>query len=177
MAGALESAIERWLLYGESVGKALKQALAAELAHVAARCAIKALEATADGFFFLATGQFAAATAAFTAAAYYAAVAVGAGLAAKALAPKQQQKPAGAPSAGAAASQGTRGGSGESGQIYSQKYGDDATILNVNRNAPETVKHEVIIHIPEGVIAKHVANNINKNGSLRLVFRDLAAQG
>jgi hypothetical protein len=62
MEGALENAIERWLLYGESVGKALKQALAAELAHVAARCAIKALEATADGFFFLATGQFAAAT-------------------------------------------------------------------------------------------------------------------
>jgi hypothetical protein len=102
MIDALQNAIERWLLYGESVGKALKMALAQELAHIAARAAIKALEATAEGFILLAFGQYDKAASAFTAAALYAALAIGAGLAAKALAPKQQAKPTGgAASAGA----------------------------------------------------------------------------
>lgn len=175
MENALERAIENWLLYGESVGKALKQALAAELAHVAARCAIKAIEATADGFFFLATGQHAAAVAAFTAAAYYAAVAVAAGVAAKALAPKQQAKPAGG-AAGAAASQGTGSRSNSGGQYYSH-YGDDATVLNVGRNAPETVTHRVQVELSlrEDGVLQIFHKDVKNNGPMRGLILDVAA--
>lgn len=176
MIGALENAIERWLLYGESVGKALKMALAQELAHIAARAAIKALEATAEGFILLAFGQYDKAASAFTAAALYAALAVGAGLAAKALAPKQQAKPTGGAASAGASSRST-GSRGESGQIYSP-YGSDATILNVNRNQSEQpVTHRVTVELKldKNGVLQVFHDDVNNNGRTKGLLVDVVA--
>lgn len=85
MEHAVGSSIEQWALYGGSIGKALKQALAAELAHLAALGAVKAIEAAAVGFLDLATGNFAGAAAAFESAGLWALLAGGAALGARAL--------------------------------------------------------------------------------------------
>jgi hypothetical protein len=167
MIGALENAIANWLLYGQSVGKALKQALAEELAHIAARAAIKALEATAEGFILLAFGQFDRAASAFTAAALYATLAVGAGLAAKALAPKQQAKPAGGVSAGASQRSGT--GSTDAGQIYSAQ---DASVLNIGRNRPEQQVITLHIRSNDSHIVDVVETDARNNGRIKVLVQN-----
>jgi hypothetical protein len=100
---ALESAIESWILYGDSIGAAMKKALAAELAKLAASSAIHALEATAWGFYMLAMQDYRGAALAFQSAALFAAVAIGAGVAARALTPGGRDK------AGTTASKGGAG--------------------------------------------------------------------
>ncbi len=85
MTSAVGSAIEAWALYGDSIGAALKKALAAELAHVAGVAAINAIYSTALGFMRLAQWDFAGATNAFISAGLWAALAGGAALAARAL--------------------------------------------------------------------------------------------
>lgn len=90
MMQAVGGAIEQWALYGGSVTKALRQALAAELAHIAGVATINALYATALGFMRLAELDFPAAANAFISAGIWAAVAGGAALAARAIAPKNE---------------------------------------------------------------------------------------
>lgn len=85
MTNALESSIEAYVLYGDSIGAALKKALAAELAHIAGVATVRALYATALGFMRLAEYDFAGAANAFTSAALWAALAVGAAVAGRAL--------------------------------------------------------------------------------------------
>ncbi|HRJ90427.1 MAG TPA: tape measure protein [Pyrinomonadaceae bacterium] len=86
MAEATGRAVEGWALYGDSIGLALKKALAAELAHVAGVATVNALYATALGFMRLAQWDFVGAGQAFTSAALWAALAGGTALAAKAVA-------------------------------------------------------------------------------------------
>lgn len=95
MADAVGSAIEAWALYGESIGQALKKALAAELAHIAAVATVNALYSTALGFMRLAQWDFVGAGHAFMAAGLWAALAAGTALGAKGLSGggKDQQKP------------------------------------------------------------------------------------
>jgi hypothetical protein len=82
---AVGSAIEAWALYGESIGAALKKALAAELAHIAGIATVKALEATALGFLELAYGDYSGAANAFVSAGLWAALAAGTALGARAI--------------------------------------------------------------------------------------------
>lgn len=85
LSGAVESSIATWALYGDSIGDALKKALAAELAHIAGVATVNALFATALGFLRLAQHDFVAAGQAFVSAGLWAALAAGTGLAARAL--------------------------------------------------------------------------------------------
>jgi hypothetical protein len=85
MTAAVGDAIAQWALYGGSIAQALKQALAAELAHIAAVATVRALYSTAYGFMRLAEHDWAGAAHAFTAAALWAALAAGTALGARAL--------------------------------------------------------------------------------------------
>jgi hypothetical protein len=86
LSDGLVSAGVAALIAGENVGAALQKQLAASLQALAIESAQKALFALATGFFYLATYN-PAAVPAFTSAAIFGAVAVGAGLASAAIAP------------------------------------------------------------------------------------------
>jgi hypothetical protein len=85
MSQAVGSAVQGWVLYGNSIGKAMKQALAAVLASIAAESAVRAIFELAKGFASLFFNP-AAAAAHFKAAALFGAVAAGAGIAGRAVA-------------------------------------------------------------------------------------------
>jgi hypothetical protein len=107
MTNAVGKAIESWALYGGSIKEALKKALAAELAHIAAVATINAIYATALGFLRLAQWDFAGAANAFISAAIWASIAGGAALGARALAGDSFKKQAeGGSSSGGGSSQG-----------------------------------------------------------------------
>lgn len=80
MGDALKQGIVAWLIYGESLGKALRKALAASLAHIAADAAIQALYHLAFAIGKLAFGDGAGASLHFVAAAKFGAVAAAAGV-------------------------------------------------------------------------------------------------
>jgi hypothetical protein len=99
---AFQQAAVAAVLSGDSIGQAMKKASAAILAGISAQAAVLALFQTAAGFASLAILDFRGAAQHFQSAAIYAAVAVAAGVAAKAIAPKEQKvaqmfTPTGAP--------------------------------------------------------------------------------
>jgi hypothetical protein len=113
VADAIGHVVENWVLYGKTGPAIMRQILAEALASIAAEAAVKAIYQLAEGFAALFFNP-AEAAAHFTAAALYGSIAVGAAVAGRAVAGnsfnKQTAKATGSP-AGAAASQGTRGGS------------------------------------------------------------------
>ena len=94
LSDGLVSAGVAALIAGENVGVALQKQLAASLQALAIESAQKALYSLATGFFYLATGN-PAAVPAFTSAAIFGSVAVGAGLASAAIAPSAAPAAAG----------------------------------------------------------------------------------
>ena len=86
MADALRQGIAAWILYGESLGKALKRALAEQLAALSAEFAIQALKHAAYALGSLAFGDFAGAAKHAAAAAAFTAAAAATGFAGRALA-------------------------------------------------------------------------------------------
>ena len=86
VAQAIGSVVQNWVLYGETGPAVLKKVLAASLASLAAEAAVWALKATALGFYYLALQDYKDAANAFISAGYWAAVAVAAGLAGRAIA-------------------------------------------------------------------------------------------
>lgn len=92
---------------GKSIEQAMKQALEATLASIAAQAAVQAIYAAGWGFFDLATGNVAGAEAAFESAAIFGVVAGATALGAKAL--------SGGAGAGGGAASGGSGGSGAGG--------------------------------------------------------------
>lgn len=85
MGDALRQAIIANILYGESIGKALKAALAQQLAAISAEAAIQSLKHAAYAIGSLAFGNTAAAAKHAAAAAAFGALAIAAGLAGRAL--------------------------------------------------------------------------------------------
>lgn len=94
LSDGLVSAGVAALIAGENVGAALQKQLAASLQALAIESAQKALYSLATGFFYLATGN-PAAVPAFTSAAIFGAVAVGAGAVSAAIAPSAAPAAAG----------------------------------------------------------------------------------
>jgi hypothetical protein len=95
MAQAVGQSIASWVLYGGSIGQALKKATAEVLAQIAAQAAVKAIFELAEGFAALFVNPPAAA-AHFTAAAIYGSVAAVAGLAGRAIAGNSFKQQSGA---------------------------------------------------------------------------------
>lgn len=83
MRDALKQSIAAWILYGGSLGKALKAALAQQLASIAAEAGVRALYHAAWALGSLAFGDFAGAAKHGLAAAAFGALAAGAGVAAR----------------------------------------------------------------------------------------------
>ena len=123
-AQALGQSIAANLVYGESIGAAMKKATAAALEQISAQAMVKAIFSLAEGFAMLAVGDFGGAAHEFEAAALYGAVGVAAGVAGRAVAGSQG-------GSGASAGGGTGGGGGArgggSGGDVSAPYGTAAT--------------------------------------------------
>lgn len=166
LANATGKAIENWALYGGSVGKALKQALAAELAHIAGVATVKALYATALGFMRLAELNFPAAGNAFLSAGLWAALAGGTALAARALSGNQRAESAfsSATSTNAASSANSGGGTGNGARAYSS-YGDKVTTIENDRNQP--MRGELTLKLDSNGVIQVLENDLRNNGRFR----------
>jgi len=180
MVKAFGSAIEGYILYGNSIGKALKQAAAAELAHIASVSAVKALYWTAQGIADLFFNPARAAND-FAAAAGFAALAIGTGVAGRALASSsgmfrgdgaseafKQQTKTGA--GGAIQGDAGRSGSGNGGGYYTGgNPNNKPNILNEDRNSsPQIVEHRhvVVVESRDSHILRVVQENVNNRGDL-----------
>ncbi len=122
MANALGSVVSQWVLMGTTGPAVMRKILASALASIAAEAAVRAIMELAYGFaaLFLNPGE---AAAHFTAAALFGSVALGAGLAGRAVAGnafKQQSQAATGSSAGSTANSG-QGSAGKAGVYSSQE--------------------------------------------------------
>jgi tape measure domain-containing protein len=169
MAGAIGGAIESWALYGDSIGKALRKALAAELAHIAGVATVKALYATALGFLRLAELDFVGAGNAFLSAGLWAALAAGSAIAARAIAPKN-----------AAQSSFNSQTNSATGRNSTSTVGGDASTIDIGRNTPSSangILGRVVLEVRsnDSHIAEVIENDFGRNGKLRGLFLDAAA--
>jgi hypothetical protein len=186
---AVGQVVEAWVLYG-SAGTSVRKVTAQILAGVAQQAAIKAVFELAEGFAALAMSFFGipnagpSATAHFAAAAIYGSIAGIAAVAGRAVAGDSFKNQAATSTgkggaAGGAGSAGSGSPSGESGHIYSQKYGDDATILNIGRNQSEqpVQQHRVTVELGlrgDGVL-EILHKDIRNNGRTKAVLVDVIA--
>ncbi len=88
-AGAMGQNIAQAIVYSESIGKAMQEAVASTLASIAAESYVQAIYATALGFLRLAQWDWQGASQAFTAAAVFGSVGTAAAVAGRAVAPKK----------------------------------------------------------------------------------------
>lgn len=167
MADAATDAIQAWILYGGSLGKALKQALAAELAHIAAKAAIQSVLHAAYALGSLAFGDFAGAARHGIAAAKFAAVAALTGIAARGLASGSggsfQQA---ATNSGAV----SRGGDSSSG---SSRLGQPS-VTDVNRRAiaePQILTRTLEFRVRGDAVVQSFVEDYNFNGRTRVIIK------
>nr|MDQ3743293.1 hypothetical protein [Acidobacteriota bacterium] len=161
MRDAFGSAIEANILYGQSIGKALKAALAEYLAHVSAESAIEALRQAAWALASLAFGDFGGAAKHAAAAAAFAGLALAAGAAGSSL----------AKSAGLRGDTSASGGSSAGQAIASTSNKSPAPIVQgrpggaPNPNVPQPtnnvshlviVEKQVVLEPPKGWMANEI---------------------
>lgn len=167
MGQATGNAIAQWALYGGSVGKALKQALAAELAYLAGWATVQALRATAWGFLMLAMQKYDSAANAFIAAGVFAALAGGSALAARGL---------------------SGGGKSTQNQAYdfrantidsnnsSQAAGNTTQMLSESRTQRQDQRITLEVTSRDSHIVRVVGDNLNQRGDLFPVVVRLVEQ-
>ena len=116
LAQGMGGNIAQAIVYGQSMGQAMRAALAATLESIAAESLTQAIYATALGFMRLAQYDYAGASAAFQAAALFGSVGVASAVAGRVAAPAQGAAASGgAASAAGGASYGPGGGAGGAG--------------------------------------------------------------
>lgn len=169
MEGALKSSISNWILYGESVGKALKKALAAQLASVAAEAAVWALKAAALGFYLLAIQDYSGAASAFKSAAVWGAVAVLAGVTARALAKGSFENEANRATAGGASTNRNTEGQG---QAFSSQ--GNQTINASQSGVSLMPTAEIVIKDASGMFSQLFEAEIRNNSRVRRLIIDTA---
>lgn len=128
---AMGGNIAQAIVYSQSIGQAMRAALASTLESLAAQSLMQAIYATAIGFLRLAEWDYPAAEAAFTAAGIFASVGIGAALAGRAIAPKQLTG-AGASGSGAGASGSGAGAGSDSGASGGAGNGQPKTSLSIH---------------------------------------------
>lgn len=155
---ALKEGIAAWILYGESIGKAMKKALAAQLAKVAAEAAMQAILHAAYAIGSLAFGDFAAAAKHAIAAAKFGAVAIAAGVAARALG-------GGSEAASGASASGVGGGTAGGGLIDRDKR--DQPAREISR--PISSERVIVLRVTgdPNISVEHVRNAIRNDGPFR----------
>lgn len=159
LADGLADAARAWVLYGDSIGKALKRALAETLASIAAQALIQAALHAAYAIGSLAFGNFAAAAQHGIAALKFGAVAAIAGLAGRAIAGNSFS---GAGSSGTASSESPNNNRASSTATQPKPVNIDRATLN---------QQAIVVHLnitrDEGSTVKAVVENYNGNGEIR----------
>lgn len=186
MTDAVGQAIEGWILYGDSVGEALKKATAATLAQIAAQAAVKAIFYTAEGIAALFLDPPAAAGF-FGAAALMASIAVGSGLAAHAIAGdsfKKGSKSSGGSSAHNNIDKNPTPYTRSSNDAYvSGRREDNHTLFvaqaidRLNAKLDAMSPGDVLttgMREKRGVIGKQVVQDLRSNGTLGLALRKVS---
>jgi hypothetical protein len=173
MVGALRQAYVANLLYGDSIGKALKKALAEQLAEISAECMIQGLKHSAYALGSLAFGDFGgAARHAVAAAAFFgAAAATGYGASSLAKSAGLRGDTSGASAGQAVASSGT-----PSRGITEGRTGgaSDPNVIEQSRNRPPV--QPIIIHLEAqavtrnepGTLTDHVINVVSTDPRVRV---------
>jgi hypothetical protein len=91
MAEGMGAGIANAIVYSKSIKQAMEAAAASTLESIASQCIIQAIYATGWGFLDLAEQDYEGAASAFTAAAVFGSIGVGAAIAGRAMTPKQAQ--------------------------------------------------------------------------------------
>lgn len=163
VAGALASGVEAWALYGESFGKAMKQALAASAARVAGEATFQGALHAAYALGSLALLDFRGAAQHAIAAAKFFAVAALAGIGARAIAGNTFQQ-----GAGGGAGSGSGGSSGSTRPGSGQRDPIDLT-------RPREVVHRWIFHVEsnDSHILRVFQDDVRRNGSARQIIKEV----
>jgi hypothetical protein len=156
----IADAARSWVLYGDSIGKALKRALAEMLASVAAQALVQAALHAAYAIGNLAFGNFAAAAQHALAAAKFAAVAAIAGLAGRAI--------AGNSFSGAGASSSASSGGGGSGSRSSTTTSQPKPV-DLDRTSRNQQAITLLVNVKQepGAIVQVTLDDHRNNGPIR----------
>ncbi len=168
LADGLGDAARAWVLYGDSIGKALKRALAETLASIAAQALIQAALHAAYAIGNLAFGNFAAAAQHAIAAAKFAAVAALAGLAGRAIAGNSFSGAGGGSKSSASSSSGSSGGS-SSRPTSSNSQPQTVDLDRTTRNQ-QAIVHELTFKVKGDVIVDKFVEDYNLNGRTRVII-------
>lgn len=168
---AIGQTIQQYLLYGSTGPAVMRKILASALASIAAEAAVRAIYAAALGFFFLAIGAYTDATNAFIAAAIWGTIAVGTGLAARAVAGNAFQQQTSGAYGSSSVSSGQ--GSGNGGTVYSSRSDQ---IVDVSRNAPvergSSLRLDVGIKLDSNGVLDVIRDSVRSNGIMRQLIVD-----
>lgn len=175
MANAVGQSVAAWALYGESIGKSLRKALAAQLAHIAAVAVVNALYATALGFLRLAQWDFAGAAMAFKSAAIWAIVGGVAAISAKGVAGEAFKQQTNSASGRTATGQGSGGGGG----VFSSQSDQ---VIEQSRNSPggsgrgflAKLAAEVKLVLNTDGIFDVIGDNVRRSGKMRTIILEAA---
>lgn len=170
LAQAIGSVVQQWVLYGKTGPAVMRQMLAAVLASVAAEAAVKAIMATAEGFYFLATHQYDSAALAFTAAAFYGSVAAVAAVTGRLVAGNSFNQQSSQATGSGASSSGGR--SGDQGAAYSSR---EDGVIEQGRNQPGGVGVVVTIKDDGSSWLTNLLNiEVRNNTKLRDLIKEVA---
>lgn len=172
MAQAMGGVVQQWVLMGSTGPAVMRKILASALASIAAEAAVRAIWELALGFATLFTNPSESAGH-FVAAALFGSVAVGAGLAGRAVAGNAFKQQAQTSTSGSAAGSTANSGQGSAGKagVYSSQ--EDITV-DRGRNTPGRFAVELMVR-GKDAFADMFAFEISKNGRLRSAIQDAAA--
>lgn len=159
MGDALKQGVVAWLIYGESLGKALRKALATSLAHIAADAAIQALYHLAFAIGKLAFGDAAGASLHFIAAAKFGAVAAAAGIGARLAAGNAFSGTVG----------GTQGGGSSSQRSGQQTQSSSPKTVELDRASQNQQAITLLVNVKQepGAIVQVTLDDHRNNGPIR----------
>lgn len=164
MAQAMGGVVQQWVLMGSTGPAVMRKILASALASIAAEAAVRAIWELALGFATLFTNPSESAGH-FIAAALFGSVAVGAGLAGRAIAGdafKQQAQAATGSTSSATANSG-QGSAGKAG-VWSSK---EDSIIERGRNAIKGLRVDIGLKLDSNGVLQVIKDSIRTNGSMR----------
>lgn len=176
MAGALKQAYVANLLYGDSIGKALKKALAEQLAEISAECLVQGMKHAAYALASLAFGDFGGAARHATASAAFFGVAAATGAGASSLAKSAGLR---GDTSGASAGQAVASSSAADRTIREGRTGGASSpFIEQSRNAPAPTP--IILHIEAhavtrnepGTLTEHVIKVVTDDERARVAVVD-----
>lgn len=158
----LASSIEQWIMYGGSVGQAMKQVVVSIIAGVSKLAAFKAIEAAATGFLHLANFNFPAAAVAFKSAALWGVLAVGTALTGRSVAGNSFN--------------GTTSGAGGNDFDFRSNNANQNTqqgSVSSNRLSRQENRIEIALRLPDGWFGTVVQDDVQNSGQGSSIFLNM----